>query len=341
MARKGVSMDIHTRVVIEMRYCRDKRSVREIAGEVGYSHVAVLKELQGKPRKGGGRYDALRAQRETERRRQRRGRREVLSYPPLRDYVKEKLKEGWSPEQIGIRLPLEYPEEKKMRVSHESIYRWVFSSLQQEDLRRYLTRMRKKRLKRGCRVWRQREQEEILPSIEGMPVLSGVGHWQGDTVLSRRGDLHRVKSINEVVTGVVFFEKTKDGTAEACNEVLIERLNTIPPLYRKTLLQDRGSENRQWRPVQREAGIHCYFAHPYASYERGANENANGLLRRHFPKGTDFGKVKSEDIARVEYLLNTRPRKRLNGNTPYEVFYQRTGVDLEKLWYIRGGNLNV
>ena len=119
-----------------------------------------------------------------------------------------------------------------------------------------------------------------------------IGHWQGDTVVSRKS-VSRVKSINEVTSGVVFFEKTEDGTATVCNSAVIR----------------------------------------YCSYERGANENANGLLRRLFPKGTDFGKVSAEDIARVEYLINTRPRKRLGGLTPYEVFYQKTGVDLESMAY--------
>ena len=85
-----------------------------------------------------------------------------------------------------------------------------------------------------------------------------------------------------------------------------------------------------YRGVEREIGISCHFAHPYASHERGANENANGLFRRLFPKGSDFGKVADGEIAAAEYLINTRPRKRLNGLTPYEAFYRMTGHDIEK-----------
>ncbi len=131
------------------------------------------------------------------------------------------------------------------------------------------------------------------------------------------------------MSGVVFFSKTPDGTAKECNRAIIDRLKDIPSLYRKTITQDRGKENYEYQDVERALSIDCFFAHPYCSCERGSNENTNGLFRRYFPKGTDFGKIKDRQVAKVEYLINSRPRKRLGGLTPYEVFYQITGVALD------------
>ena len=104
---------------------------------------------------------------------------------------------------------------------------------------------------------------------------------------------------------------------------------TVPKEFRKTLTRDRGSENLGYMELERTLGIRCFFAHAYHAWERGSNENANGLIRRFFPKGTDFRTVSDEEIQRVEYLLNTRPRKRLGWKTPYEVFYEATGVALQ------------
>ena len=271
-----------------------------------------------------------------------------MDHTPLYRYVKKRLKDGWSPEQISMRLVDNFPDDERMRISHEAIYTYIYNQINRnghgsvkkgkEDLRVFLPRKRKRRIAKGMRKAQKIEREYTLPSIEQRPKIVArrkeVGHWEGDTMLSRKSAV-RIKSINELVSGVVFFEKTQDGTAEACNRALITRMSFIPEEHRKTLTQDRGNENMDWRTVEHALGISCYFAHPYCSHERGANENANGLFRRHFPKGVDFGKIKDKDIAKVEYLINTRPRKRLNGLTPYEVFYHRTGIDLESMAYSR------
>lgn len=115
---------------------------------------------------------------------------------------------------------------------------------------------------------------------------------------------------------------------DEANRVSKERLSAIPQRFRKTLTRDRGSENMGYQELEATLGIRCFFAHPYHSWERGSNENLNGLIRRFFPKKTDFRTVTDEEIRLVEYLLNTRPRKRLGWKTPYEVFYKHTGVAL-------------
>lgn len=101
------------------------------------------------------------------------------------------------------------------------------------------------------------------------------------------------------------------------------------PGFRKTLTRDRGSENMGYLELEKKLSIKCYFAHAYHSWERGSNENTNGLIRRFLPKKTNFSLVADEEIRTIEYLLNSRPRKRLGWKTPYEVFYELTGVALQ------------
>jgi IS30 family transposase len=330
------------RVIIENRYCIDKRTISDIARELGKAVSTISREINGKPRIGRGKYSADTSQSIAEENSKKQGRKSKFDYEPLYLYLVEKLEIGWSPEQVALRLPIEYPNDKRMRTSHEAIYQYIYSQIYRGgngkvkqgcvDLRIYLARRHKRRAKKGFRKAQKIERDASLPSIERRPKevdKRGIlGHWEGDTMGSRQS-LVRIKSINERVSGVVLFGKTLNGTAKECNKVLIERLGNIPLPHRKTLTQDRGKENYEYENVEKALDVDCFFAHPYCSHERGSNENTNGLFRRYFPKRTDFGKIKDQQVAKVEYLLNTRPRKRLAGLTPYEVFYHMTGVALD------------
>lgn len=330
------------RVIIENRYCIDRKRISAIARELGRPPSAISREIGGKPRVGRGKYSADSAQRNTEIKRGNQGRTSKFEYQPLTGYVTEKLKLGWSPEQISIRLPVEYARDKAMRVSHEAIYEYIYAQVYRggnghvkpgcEDLRKYLARRHTRRQKKGFRKAQKMERDTALPSIELRPqeveLRKVIGHWEGDTLVSQQSEI-RVKSVNERVSGIALFKKTSNGTSAICNRATIERLKTIPSGYVKTLTQDRGSENMGFEILKQQLGIQCFFAHPYSAYERGSNENTNGLFRRYFPKKTDFAIITDEEVAKVEYLLNSRPRKRLGGLTPYEVFYKKTGVALD------------
>lgn len=331
------------RVIIEERYCNDVWSMRKIAEKLQRPVSAVSREIDGKKRKGMGRYRADLAQKKCDVKRKKQGRKAKLSSnKALLEYVVSKMHFGWSPEQIAIRLPIDFSDREDMNISHEAIYQFIYKQIHRDgygyvkkdciDLRSYLPRRHKRRETKGLRKTVKQARIDSLPSIELRPQEVAtrviIGHWEGDTLLSRQSP-NRIKSMNELSSGVVFFEKTTDGTSSSCNQALIKRLQSVPSNYRKTITQDRGSENMNYQDVEQALSVSCYFAHPYASYERGANGNANGLLRRFFPKKTDFATVSSTDLALVEYLINSRPRKRLGGFTPYEVFYQKTGVALD------------
>jgi len=334
-------LTLRERSIIEVRWCRDNRMVTEIAEELGRNKSSISRELDGKPRKGFGKYDADRAQAAALERIGKRGNtQKLVRSSALREYAEEKLKLGWSPEQIEIRLPIEYPDDPSMRLSYETMYQHVYRQVHRggngkvkldcEDLRPYLARRHTRRAKKGFRK-AQKMERLILPSIEDRPKSvekrKEIGHWEDDTVVSRESRV-RLKTINERVSGIILIGKMRDGSIAESNRVVIERLSALPPETRKTLTRDRGTENLGYRKIEEALDMTCWFAHAYCSQERGSNENGNGLIRRPYPKKTNFALVSDEKISRLEYLLNTRPRKRHGGLTPVEVFYQRTGVAL-------------
>jgi len=350
--RKFHRLTIQDRDLIEIRYCIDKRKLSEIAKELGRPLSTVLREIAGKPRVGRGKYSAKVAQEQALKAATNQGRKRKLdTNQALLTLVVEKLKgdgtkgSSWSPEQIAGHI-LNWTEIET--ICPETIYSYIYGNIRRggngavkdghEDLRPYLARRHTRRQKPGFRKAQKIERKEALPSIDDRPSVvverTEVGHFEGDTMVSRSSPV-RLKTINELVSGIVFIAKTADGTARLCNQALIERLKDIPTDYRKTITQDRGTENYDYQTVANALSISMYFAHPYCSYERGANENTNGLIRRYLPKGTDFGKITNKRILEIEYQLNTRPRKRLGYLSPYQVYYQKTGIDLEMITRLR------
>jgi len=332
-------LNLSERITIELRY-RDGKSITSIGKELGRNKSTISREVAGKAHGGINKYNADRAHAKALERIGNRGNISIISQnEKLREYVVGKLKLSWSPEQISLRLPIEYKKDKTMRISHEAVYQYVYNQIRRdgngkvkdgcEDLRMCLPRRHKRRAKKGFRKAQKAERRGSLPSIDDRPSIveerSRIGDWEDDFLVSRASKVC-IKSVNERKSGIVLFGKTKDGTAKWGDVVLFEKLKQIPSEYLQTLTRDNGSENKDWKSVEEALNLSVFFAHPYHSWERGSNENCNGLLRRYFPKGTDWSKVTDEQIARAEYLINNRPRKRFGGLTPVEVFYKKTGV---------------
>jgi IS30 family transposase len=129
-----------------------------------------------------------------------------------------------------------------------------------------------------------------------------------------------VNTLVERKVGLVFISRLKDKTSRATTNAMIERFKYIPKKLKRTVTLDNGFENGDWKGIESQTGLKCYYAHPYHSWERGTNENTNGLIRDYFPKRTDFDLITDEEIQWVEYQLNSRPRKRLNWLTPLEAW---------------------
>ncbi len=339
--KKSSPLTLRERTIIEVGH-RNGCSLRNIAKELNRNASSISREINGKPRRGVGKYIADVSHRKALKRIEKRGNvPKMKKNLELKNYVIENLKIGWSPEQISIRLSVDYSQDKTMRISHEAIYQYIYNQIHRnghsvvkkdcEDLREYLPRRRKRRIKKGARKAQKLERRADLPSIDDRPEIvesrKRIGDWEDDFLVSKKSRVC-IKSTNERKSGIVFFGKTRNGTARSGDAVLFKKLSRIPDKYLKTLTRDNGAENKNYKTVQRRLGIDIYFAHPYHSWERGSNENCNGLLRRFFPKGTDWSKVKDEEISEAEYLINTRPRKRHQGFTPAEIFYKETGVAL-------------
>lgn len=312
--------------------------VRAIAKRLGRSPSSISREIN-KNRDSVNRrqYKPRTAHEKAVRNRSRRGRGKRLKSDAVRQYVSSHLKLGWSPEQISGTVR----KATGISISYEAIYQYIYAQIYRhgygyakpgcEDLRPYLARRRTRRAAKGQRR-AYRIDKGPLPSIDDRPaeveLKQVIGHWEDDCIVSK-ANTERLKTLNERKSGIIFIEKIKDGTITETNRAVMKRLEAIPAAFRKTLTRDRGSENMGYQELEETLKLACYYAHAYHSWERGSNENGNGLIRRYLPKKTDFKTVTDEEIRRIEHLLNSRPRKRLGWKTPYEVFYELTGVALQ------------
>ncbi len=311
-----------------------KKSIRSISEVLGRSTSSIAREIK-KNKASNNMYTPRLANERALKKRKCRGRTLRLKSMFIRRYVIDHLKKGYSPEQIAGRLEFEHHES----ISHEAIYQYIYSQADRQgwgqmkkayhDLRPYLKRRHKRRIAKGMRRC-QRIFKPMGISIEQRPKevekRKIIGHWEGDSVVSKKSK-YGLNTLVERKTGLVFITRIDDGTAKETTNAVIERFKYLPEEYRRTLTLDNGKENFGYKEMQDQLHISCYFAHPYSSWERGTNENTNGLIRWYFPKGTDFETISKEDIQRVEMALNNRPRKRLGWRTPLEAF--NLGVALE------------
>jgi len=302
-----------------------KESLRTIAKRLGRSHCSLVRELARNSSPVVEKYTPRLAEGRAQEKRSSRGRIERLKNETVRGYVVAQLKENWSPEQIAGSIEADKGE----RISHEAIYQYIYAQVHRggngwvkpgkEDLRPYLARRHKKRAKKGMRKGERIFRPKGIPIDERPMVVatrSRIGDWEGDSIESK----DRAPGLNSLVdrrSGLLLLSKLSAKTAEATREVVSKRLANLPA---HTLTVDNGPENQEWRETEEATNAHVYFAHPYHSWERGTNENTNGLVRRYFPKGTDFRDVSEEEIAKVEYALNTRPRKRHGFKSPLEIW---------------------
>ena len=303
----------------------EKRSFREIGQILGRDHTTISREVNRNKCWPYMRYTPHLAQEKAQARIQTRGRRPRLKSPFIREYVRSKLKIGWSPEQISGRLPFDYSGQI---ISPEAIYQYIYAPVniygfcRGDDLRVHLRRANKRRQRRFGK-YRKRSMIPNRIGIEQRPAevekRKQLGHWEGDSIVSRKSSA-ALNTLVERVSGLAKITKLPNLKPLSTARVIIRRLGTLSRWLRLTITLDNGIENVAHETITEAIDAQCYFAHPYHSWERGTNENTNGLIRWYLPKGTDFARVNEQDIIRIEHLLNTRPRKRLHYKTPLEVF---------------------
>jgi len=300
-------------------------TIREIARRLSRSPSSISEEL--KRNQVDGIYGSIKAHQAAAARKGYSHQKYLLRHSPtLRTLVLEKLKLGWSPQQISGRLKKEITEgvrPKREYVNHESIYQYLYDPEQKDQkLWEYLPRSHKKR-----RRWLGRRSRSVqIPnrvSIRQRPAeinnREEFGHWEGDAIV---GDGHKTGIHTEVerISRLVFAYKVPKIRAKETSAVQLFLFGQLPKLARKSTTLDNGSEHYLHTRLQEELGMQTYFADPYCSWQRGANESTNGLLRRYFPKRTDFHLVSQETVHEVVARLNSTPRKILGYQTSSEVF---------------------
>lgn len=242
----------------------------------------------------------------------------------LRKFVLSHLAKNWSPEQIVKRLILLYPNDMDMRISHQTIYSYVYV-LPRGILKRQLVaslrrhhkhRHKRKNSKRGGPITDYLSIEERPKEVADRIIP---GHWEGDMLLGGHHD-SCLGTLVERTTRMTFLVKLATQSSSAFRTAFAEKFHHLPRGLKKTLTYDQGKEMAQHKLFTKETDITVYFAHPHSPWERGTNENTNGLLRQYFPKGTDFAKISKERLKMIQDELNDRPRKTLGWYTPYEKF---------------------
>lgn len=291
----------------------------EIGRELGRNQSSISRELK-RNEKEEGKYDAGEARRKVRERKEKVNGafRRIENDEWLEAYITRKLKDYWSPEQIAGRVKKDYGK----TVCHETIYQYIYR--ERPELKEYL-RCRKGKYRRryGTKKREKHREEGKKKRIDKRPEMiekrERVGDWEGDTVVGKRGTGSLITHV-ERKSGYAIIDHVIRATAEAIREKTKERFEKIPKGKRKSITYDNGREFEAYEMIERETQMEIYFAYPYHSWERGTNENTNGLIRQFFPKKTPFTDITGRDTRRVERLLNTRPRKRLGYLTPVEVF---------------------
>jgi IS30 family transposase len=366
-----------------------KLGLREIARRLNRSPSTISRELRrnASTRVNPPAYKASTAQWHAERRARRPKRAKLCSNDKLRDYVQERLSgqvktpdgravgphgpqwkgrnkphradrrwtEAWSPEQIAKRLPVDFPDDESMRISHEAIYQALYVQSRGALKRELVACLR---TGRALRVPRARSRQKAWAHVTPAVMISErpaeaedravPGHWEGDLLIglerSAIGTLvERTTRFTMLVhlpreEGYRHKHSVKSGPALAgygavtMKNALGSAMSTLPGQLRRSLTWDRGKELSQHAAFKVETGIPVYFADPQSPWQRGSNENTNGLLRQYFPKGTDLSRWNTEDIKAVAAALNGRPRKTLGWRTPAEalnehlISFQKAGV---------------
>lgn len=244
----------------------------------------------------------------------------------LREYVHERLRREWSPEEIARRVKLEYPDNKAMRISHEAMYQHLYClprGALKKELMKGLRQERKMRQPRKYAHYRRQRIQDIISISERPKEAEGravPGHWEGDLIVGK-GHASAMGTLVERTTRLTLLVPLKTKDALSVAKAFATTFKKIPQKMKKSLTYDRGTEMSQHKLFTQDTNIQVYFADPYSPWQRGTNENTNGLIRQYFPKGTNFNEIPQADIKEVERRLNSRPRKVLEFYTPSEAFY--------------------
>jgi transposase, IS30 family len=306
----------------------EQKSLVKIAEALGRDKGTISRELKRNSAPTYKRYTPCRAQARSSERKSQANSHERLKNDQVRQYVREKLAQDWSPELIAGRIMMDLPG---CAISHEAIYQYIYHP-QTPDRLEMISHLRRAHRRRRTKGLNRKEQKTKIPNripIEARPKAVDkrrqFGHWEGDSLISRQSKA-ALNSLTERKSRLLLLTWLDRKGAVETNQAIIRRLKGFSENGRRTLTLDNGSENAQHEKLTARLGIQCYFAHPYSAWERGTNEHINGLIRWYLPKRTDFAKITKEQIRQIEYRINNRPRKCLGFKTPLEIAYSSVAL---------------
>jgi IS30 family transposase len=300
-----------------------KDSSRVIAGRLARAPSTVSRDIAANA--GRHRYRAWRADERALRLARRPKMAKLTQEPRLRHEVERRLAERWSPQQIAARLVRDYPDDPTMRVSHETIYRSLFVQARgalRRELTRYLRsgrprRQPHRRTNRGGEL-----RDMVLVSARPAEVTDRAvpGHWEGDLIIGKAGESAIGTLVERTTRYVLLLDLRQGRLAPQVRERLAAKILELPEHLRRSLTWDRGKEMGEHVRFTIDTGVQVYFCDPHSPWQRGSNENVNGLLRQYFPKGTDLSVHQARHLDAVAAELNARPRQTLGWLTPSEAF---------------------
>jgi IS30 family transposase len=303
------------------------KSIPEISKELGRHRVTIFREIKRNSGKSGYRAFSASRRAQDSAGSRRRGRTRLDKDKRLCIYVLQRLKRQWSPRAISERLIIEYPLNMGMRISHEAIYRYIYV-LPRGELKRTLIRaLRQEHAYRhkhkASNPSEARGKIADMLSIEERPVevedRTVPGHWEGDLILGKNKQSALGTLVERTTRYTILVPLGDKKDAVSVREAFAKAFYFLPIELKKTLTYDQGKEMSEHQRFTIDTGIEVYFAHPSSPWERGTNENTNGLIRQYFPKGTDFANISVRSIKQVQSRLNDRPRAVLNYLKPDEV----------------------
>ena len=300
-------------------------SLRSIAHRLGRSPSTVSREV--KTNGGPVKYRATVAHRASRRRVKRPKAMKLQECRRLREAVEEKLDLWWSPVQVSRWLIRAYPVDEEMRVSHETIYQSLFvqgkGALRKELWRSLRTGRATRRPQGRAKSTKGKIRDMVMISERPAEVEDRAvpGHWEGDLIVGT-GNSAIGTLVERHSRYVMLFPLPNDTTAESVRVALTDTITGLPEHLWKSLTWDQGKEMAQHATFTIDTGVKVYFCDPKSPWQRGSNENTNGLLRQYFPKGTDLSKVTQDQLDHAAYSLNTRPRQTLSDMTPSEKLAQ-------------------
>lgn len=304
---------------------REKASVRQIAAELGRAPSTISREIRRNRHPGNGQYRPHAAQARAAARRPRPKAGKLATRPELRALVQSWLEQEWSPEQISNTLRLHLGNRPEMQISHETIYQALYVQGRGE-LRRELTRALRtgRAMRRPRRGPDQRQPRFTAPMvmISDRPAEAAdravPGHWEGDLIIGKDQQSQIGTLVERASRFVLLVHLPHNRDAETVRDALAATMHTLPAALKRSLTWDQGSEMGLHHQFTLTTDLPVYFCDPHSPWQRGSNENTNGLLRQYFPKGTDLSVHTSQHLATIADRLNTRPRKTLGWETPAE-----------------------